>query len=135
MPDPIPMQRDMAKHVTIVAAIQIGWNILGLVFGVFLFLLLGWASTHVHDPEVYFILPLIAITLGGLIIVTSILGIIGGLGLLKYKNWARILILILSAMDLLNIPLGTAIGIYSFWVLLQSETSRLFGSGGPVQGT
>jgi hypothetical protein len=125
----------MAKHVTTVAAIQIGWNILGLVFGVFLFLLLGWASTHVDDPEAYFILPLIAITLGGLIIVTSILGIIGGIGLLGHRRWARILILILSAMDLLNIPFGTAIGIYSFWVLLQTETTRLFEAGGAIERT
>jgi hypothetical protein len=135
MPDPTLLERDMAKHVTIVAALQIGWNILGLVFGVFLFLLLSWASTQVDDPEVFFILPLIAITLGGLIIITSILGIIGGIGLLKYKRWARILILILSAMDLLNIPFGTAIGIYSIWVLIQSDTTRLFYAQGATERT
>jgi hypothetical protein len=129
MPDPTLLERDMAKHVTIVAALQIGWNILGLVFGVFLFFLLGWASTQVDDPEALFILPLIAITLGGLIIITSILGIIGGIGLLKYKRWARILVLILSAMDLLNIPLGTAVGIYCIWVLIQTETTWLFEKG------
>ena len=29
-------------------------------------------------------------------------------------------------LDLLNIPIGTAIGAYSLWVLLNDETSKLF---------
>ncbi|MCK5571514.1 MAG: hypothetical protein KAJ12_02085 [Bacteroidetes bacterium] len=124
----------MERHVTVVAALQIGWSVLWLVFGVFLFVLLGILSTHVHDPEAEFMLPLIAVTLGGFIILTSLLGIIGGIGLLKYKNWARILILVLSAMDLLNIPIGTALAIYTIWVLVQTETARMF-TPAPAPGT
>jgi len=36
---------------------------------------------------------------------------------------------VLSVPGLLNFPIGTAIGIYSIWVLVQDETARLFGSG------
>jgi len=28
--------------------------------------------------------------------------------------------------DLFNIPVGTALGIYTLWVLLQDETAKLF---------
>ena len=59
-------------------------------------------------------------------IVVSIPGIIGGIGLLKYKNWARILVLIISAIGLLNVPFGTALGIYSIWTIVQDETIKLF---------
>ena len=31
--------------------------------------------------------------------------------------------------ELLNIPIGIAIGIYSIWVLVQDETAKLFASG------
>ena len=55
------------------------------------------------------------------LIVLSIPGIIAGIGLLKRKEWARILTLILSALDLFNFPLGTALGIYSIWALVQPE--------------
>ena len=37
-----------------------------------------------------------------------------------------VLVLILSAIDLLNIPIGTALGIYTIWVLVQAETVVLF---------
>jgi hypothetical protein len=64
--------------------------------------------------------------LGILIGVLSILGIIGGIGLFTKSKWARILVLILSAIDLLNFPIGTALGIYTIWVLVQPETVALF---------
>jgi hypothetical protein len=34
--------------------------------------------------------------------------------------------MILAVIDLLNIPIGTAVGVYSLWVLLQPETEKLF---------
>jgi hypothetical protein len=117
----------MEKHVTIVAALQIGWSILWLVFGLFLLILLGTLGGISGDEEAMVLLPLIGLLLGGTIIILSALGIVGGFGLLKYRNWARILILILSALDLLSFPLGTALAVYTIWVLVQGETAQLFG--------
>jgi hypothetical protein len=117
----------MEKHVTIVAALQIGWSILWLVFGLFLLILLGTLGGISGDEEAMVRLPLIGLLLGGTIIILSALGIVGGFGLLKYRNWARILILILSALDLLSFPLGTALAVYTIWVLVQGETAQLFG--------
>ena len=54
------------------------------------------------------------------------LGIIGGMGLFSFRPWARILVMIVSAMNCLNIPIGTAKGVYSIWVLMQKETINLF---------
>jgi hypothetical protein len=51
---------------------------------------------------------------------------IAGFGLLHYREWARILCLILSALGLVDIPFGTALGIYGLWVLTARETTRLF---------
>ena len=52
----------------------------------------------------------------------STLGLVGGIGLLAYKPWARYLVIVVSALGCLNIPIGTLKGVYSLWVLLQDET-------------
>ena len=61
------------------------------------------------------------------VLLISVPGIIGGVGLLRHKPWARYVVLVLSVLALLNIPIGIAIGIYSIWVLVQDETAKLFG--------
>jgi hypothetical protein len=33
---------------------------------------------------------------------------------------------VISALDLIHIPIGTALGIYGFWVLLSPETEAMF---------
>ena len=53
-------------------------------------------------------------------------GIIAGIGLLKFKRWARILGIVLSAIRLISFPFGTIVGIYGLWVLFNKETEALF---------
>jgi hypothetical protein len=118
----------MQKHITAVAALQIGLSIIGLLIGLFLLFFLSAIAAFSHDPNALVVLPTIGVILGGVFIVLSVAGIVGGIGLLRYRNWARILILILSVFDLFNIPIGTAVAIYTFWILVQDETSRLFGA-------
>ena len=48
-------------------------------------------------------------------------GLAAGYGLLKFKPWARILGIVLSALNLINIPLGTILGAYGLWVLLSQR--------------
>ena len=63
-------------------------------------------------------------------LVLSVPGIIAGVGLLSYQPWARILTIVLSILDLISIPFGTALGIYGLWVLFTTEGARLFEQGG-----
>ena len=44
-----------------------------------------------------------------------------GIGLLQYRNWGRILAAIMAVFLVLKIPVGTAIAIYTFWVLFSEE--------------
>lgn len=53
-------------------------------------------------------------------------GVLAGYGLLTLKPWARILAIVLSAIRLINIPIGTALGVYGLWVLFQKDTEALF---------
>jgi len=72
------------------------------------------------------ILLFLSISLPVLIGFISTLGLVGGIGLLAYKSWARYLVIVVSALGCLNIPFGTLKGIYALWVLLQDETIKLF---------
>ena len=47
-------------------------------------------------------------------------------GLLTRKAWARNLALMLAAFNLLLLPLGTALGLYTLWVLLHEEVRAGF---------
>jgi hypothetical protein len=55
-----------------------------------------------------------------------VVNLITGIGLIKYREWARILALILAAFMLIGFPFGTAMGIYAFWVLLSNEGSASY---------
>ena len=57
-------------------------------------------------------------------------------GLLERQPWARMLGIVLAFLALLRFPLGTALGIYTLWVLLPESSQReydvLAGVGRPV---
>lgn len=120
-------KRDMKQQVTLVGGLHIGFGILGLIgalvifFGFqFLFDLVG------EDPVAEKVLSYVGNSLALIILFFSSLGVIGGIGLFTYRPWARILVMIVSAMNCLNVPIGTAKGVYSIWVLMQPETIELF---------
>ena len=72
------------------------------------------------------ILGFTGVTLGTFILLLSLPGIIAGVGLLKFRPWARIITIVLSALNLMNIPFGTILGVYGLWVMLSDDGSRLF---------
>ncbi|RIH65846.1 hypothetical protein D1164_06135 [Mariniphaga sediminis] len=119
----------MEKHINVVAALQIGLSILCILIGIFLFIVLYFVGDLVEDQQAQFILSIIAKIMTGFIIFLSLPGIIAGIGLFRRKEWARILTLILSVIHLLNFPLGTAVGVYSLWALVQPEVMEQFKKG------
>ncbi|HCA81538.1 MAG TPA: hypothetical protein DEP53_17540 [Bacteroidetes bacterium] len=116
----------MEQHVTVVGALTIGLGVFGILIGLFLFTLLAGIGFLAEDEEASVVLVAVGSFLAIFLLILSVPGIIGGIGLFKRKEWARILVLVLSVLHLVNIPIGTGIGIYSIWVLVQKETVLLF---------
>jgi len=90
-----------------------------------------------HDADAMRAIPILGIVgtvIAVFVLLLSLPGLIAGFGLLRLRPWARILTIVLSALNLLNVPFGTALGIYGLWVLLQAETERLFAPGPPYAG-
>ncbi len=55
---------------------------------------------------------------------TGLVGILAGWGLLDRQPWARTLAIVLGCIALIHIPFGTALGIYTLWVLLPPESEQ-----------
>ena len=121
----------MEKHVTLVGALHIGYNAFQLVMALVVFTFLvggGLIGGFVSQEEIVFAVTFVVGAIICLwILMVSLPSIIGGIALLRYKPWGRYMVLVLSVLALFNIPLGTAIGAYSIWVLVHEETAKLFG--------
>jgi hypothetical protein len=120
--------RQLEQHVPVLGWIYIISSAFFLVLGLFLFLLLSGIGLFAAsgDPDAPFILAMIGIFVGGLMVVMGLPGILAGWGLLKRKNWARVLALIVGVINIFNVPIGTAIGVYTLYVLLQPEAGAYF---------
>ena len=120
----------MKQHVTVVAALQIGFGVLKTLIAAVVFLVLLAGGLISGEAEAMAITSIVGLFVAGFLVLTALPGIIGGLGLLQGKNWARVLVIFLAALDLLNFPIGTAVGAYTLWALLNNETTVLFTEGG-----
>ena len=121
----------MDTHVKVLAVLYIIFGVLGTLVGLGFMALLSviGVAGAASDPDAWVALPILGFTgaaLGAFILILSLPGIIAGIGLLKYRPWARILTIVLSALNLMNVPFGTILGIYGLWVMLSDEGSRLF---------
>lgn len=120
-------KRNMKQHVSFVGALHIGFGLLGLAGAMAIFFGFQFLYEFVQDePMAEKVLSYVGNFVALILVFFSSLGIIGGAGLFSYRPWARILIMIVSAMNCLNVPVGTAKGIYSIWVLMQPETIEIF---------
>jgi hypothetical protein len=116
----------MQKHVTIVAILRIVYSSLFLLAAFILFFLMAGVGVLSGEGEALVILGAIGTGLAAFFIILSLPGLIGGIGLLSFRPWARIVVLVLGFLDLVNVPIGTALGIYTIWVLFNNETEKLF---------
>jgi hypothetical protein len=124
----------MEKHVRLVAVLNIAVGAAGLLFGlVYLYLSGGINGIMGIKPNQedfsYRSLPLETfVELGVLAFFLAIspVLIVAGMGLLKWQEWARLLTITVSAFNLLDIPIGTVLAVYSWWALLSPEVEPLF---------
>lgn len=122
----------MRTHVTVVGILHIVYSLVLYVFAGFLVVMVsgGVGALLAFVEDVPLIGALTAsgfgVLVGSFLILLGLPGLLGGIGIMKFQPWGRIVILIISVLDLLSCPFGTALGIYSLWVLLQEESAALF---------
>ena len=116
----------MEKHVTVLGILYIAFSLLGLLLAVIIFAAVVGGGLISGDSEAIAITAIVGPAVASFFLLLSTPGLIGGIYLLKRRPWARILVLVLGFLNLIEIPIGTALGIYTIWVLLKDETVNLF---------
>ena len=128
VPPPRPLARGRVEsHLRTLAICWMAYSGLRLLGGFFVtgftsFFFGGFGSYW--NPHVPFFVPGLIRTLGGLLMASGILGVIAGWGLLERQSWARILAIVLGIFTLVHFPIGTALGIFTLWVLMPQESAR-----------
>lgn len=116
----------MSTHVRV-----LGW--LHIIFGVFGLCgaLLVFGGSIVGALFSGSVMGMLGAGIGGtlaamFLALLSVPSLFAGYGLLKFRPWARTLTIVLAIFELIRIPFGTVLGIYSLWVLLSSEGAAQF---------
>ena len=112
-------------HVTVIGILFAAFGAIGIAMGLTFFLVFALAGAGAGDSEALAILGMIGAILGGLIVLLSIPSMVGGIALVQRRSWARMLVLVLAGLNLINIPIGTALGIYTIWALTRPEVVQL----------
>jgi hypothetical protein len=117
---------NMDQHIKLIAILNITLGSILAFIGLVGFMLLAGIGLLSGDLDAIPILGFIGSIAFVFMLGFGLPGILGGIGLLKRKEWARILVIAASCIGLFAFPIGTALSVYTFWVLFSEEAIRLF---------
>ncbi len=119
---PASTESRVARHLQVLAILWFAAAALNLVGAAALFILGNTLFAHVERIPSPWVAPGflqgLFTAIGFLVLIKALAGFAAGWGLLERQPWARPLTLVLAFLSLIHVPLGTALGIYSLWVLL-----------------
>jgi hypothetical protein len=117
-----PGQSRLERHLRTLGTL---WIIVGALFLIPAAILLavgGAAHFVIHgEPLARFFGPIVLSMIGAGFFILAAGGICVGWGLMQRQAWARVAAIILGILALFHPPIGTALGIYTLWVLLSSD--------------
>jgi hypothetical protein len=120
-------QNQLQQHVNLLGWLLIVEHAILLLVAGFVFVLLTGVGVVSGDSEAMAILGIVGTSVGVFLAALSAPGIAAGIGLLKRKSWGRFLAMVVGVLGLLNFPVGTLIGVYMLWVLMQDSAAEYFG--------
>jgi hypothetical protein len=124
-----PRRSRVQEHVHLLGILWLAISAMNTIGAVILFIIANTLLAHLHEmgapPEAPtgFLRPLLS-AVAIFILVKAACGFIAGWGLLQREPWARVIALVLGFIGLFNIPFGTAVGVYTMWVLLPGQSQE-----------
>ena len=115
---PAPVNR-VAGNIRTLGILWIAYSLIHMIPGFLLGSLSHWMP---FDSGFPFFFHGIFRAISGFLMLKGAIGVIAGWGLLERQGWARMLAIILAFLSLIHMPFGTALGIYTLWVLLPSTS-------------
>jgi hypothetical protein len=112
----------LQSHLPTLGVLWIVAGALFLIPALILLFISGAAEFLIHaNPVARALGPLVLTLIGGSILLVAVGGILVGWGLRNREPWARTTAIVLGILAILHPPFGTALGIYTLWVLLSDD--------------
>jgi hypothetical protein len=112
----------VAEHIHLLAILWFVagalWLIPAVIMAVLAAVITVPLSLHNAEKIAFVVAPGIFVILCVLFLIMSALRFLTGWSLLKLRHWGRTLALVMAFLELIHPPLGTALGVYTLFVLL-----------------
>lgn len=115
----------LEKHRQALGILYVVFSALMAFAGIAVFAAFVLGALSVNDPDSPVVLGLGG-ALAAFLLLLSLPGFIGGIGLLRRRPWAKVVTFVVAMLSLANFPLGTALGLYTVWFWVQPNAERLF---------
>ena len=103
------------------------WIVVGVLWVIPSLVLMGIShAPHLmlgDDMYAHAFMPPMMFSLGVVFLVIAAGGVLVGWGLMNHERWARMTAIVLGILALFHPPFGTALGIYTLWVLLPADSA------------
>lgn len=117
-----PAQGRLAGHMRLLAILWFAHSAFRMLPGIVIIVMSS--DTRLMPPGVPgFVIPIVQ-TVGYAFIAGAAIGLVVGWGLLERQPWARTLAIVLGVIGLFEPPFGTALGVYTLWVLLPAQAEE-----------
>ncbi len=120
-----PRPGRVAGHIRLLGIFWLALSALDAVGGVAVIIVANTIFGRWRGENVPFFLHPLLTAVGIFAIAKAAGGFLAGWGLLNRQPWARMLAIVLGVISLFfHIPFGTALGIYTLWVLLPAHSEQ-----------
>ncbi len=120
----------MRSHVNLLGVLQLTWGGMGLLLGASLLLLAGGAAAIVRttpgDPWTAIFTALLFVLFATALALAGWANLWVGRAIRQHRPVGRTGAFAVAIANLFVLPFGTALAIYSFWVLLHNDARALF---------
>ena len=127
----------VAQNLFIVASLWIATAALTLLGAIVLFIIGAFPIARFIPIDslprgVANLFHLLFLGIGGVLLLIAAAHFLAAWGLFRHAEWARILTIVFAFLRILEFPLGTALGIYTIWVLMGPNSEKEYRALGPA---
>ena len=126
----MPVRGRVQEHVRLLGILWMAFSAFNTIGAVVLYVLANTLFAHMNEFGVpreaptAFLRPLLSVV-ALVLLAKAAAGFVAGWGLMQHERWARLITLVLAFVCMVtNIPFGTALGIYTMWVLMPARSEQ-----------